>query len=376
MTDEEFAYFGLHGGRFDKRGFPVDALGEVAAYRDLLFVVSRDVYLKDHPERERVPRGFEEELNLRLTDVREGSSIASLELLPSGARAGTASLPGIDGVFEAARDLLTDAVKAIADGAEVPELFPVAAISKLRKLGKTLRSGERLRFGSPSAAGTRVDITPTVYERFVELSEELDYSLPGSAFGRIVRWDGLKGTFGLRSPDGDIIACELGTLDPSNIVRYVSPDGTSGPLVNVYGTSRVSMDGQLQRFSAVAAVDPVDTQGLESLSSKLRLIESLQDGWLGPGSVMPLEASIARVERLLPALAVKNAAIAALADGGIRAEWASSGTEYVLEIEADGNMYTAALGANAEGDIDATIQFDAAVARHFVFVGELGESNV
>lgn len=374
MTDEEFAYFGLLGGRFDKRGFPVESLGEVAAYRDLLFAVSRDVYLKGHPERERVPRGFDEEFNLRLTDVREGSTIAGLELLPSPNRAGTGHLPGIDGVFEAARDILTEAIASIAAGVEVPESFPVAAMSKLRKLGKTLRSGERLRLGSPLTAGARVDVTPTLNERFVELSDELDYSLPGSAFGRIVRWDAEKGTFGLRSPDGDIIACELGLLDPSNLVAFVSPDGTSGPLVNVYGTSRVSMDGQLQRFTAVAAVDPVDTQGLEFLSDKLRLIQGLQDGWLGPGSVAPLETSIGRVERLLPALAVKNASIAALADGGIRAEWTSGGKDYVLEIEADGNMYTAALGLKADDDTDATVGYDAAAARHFVFVGELGES--
>lgn len=376
MTDEEFAYFGLHGGRFDKRGFPVDSLGEVAAYRDLLFAVSRDVYLKDHPERARVPRGFEEEFNLRLTDVREGSTIAGLELLPSTAHAGTTNLPGIDGVFEAARDLLTDAIKAIADGAEVPARFPLAAIAKLRKLGKTLRPGERLRFGSPLDTGTRVDVTPTVNERFVQLSEELDYDLPGSALGRIVRWDGEKGTFGLRSRDGDIIACELGMLDPADLVSYVSPDGSSGPLVNVYGTSRVSMDGQIQRFSAVAAVDPVDTRGMESLSSKLQLIQNLEEGWLGPGSVPPLKPSIARIERLLPALAVKRASIAALADGGIRAEWASQATEYVLEIEADGSMYTAVLGANAAEDLDATLLFDPNLARHFVFVGELGETDV
>jgi hypothetical protein len=376
MTDEEFAYFGLLGGRFDKKGFPVESLGEVAAYRDLLFAVSRDVYLKGHPERERVPRGFDEEFNLRLTDVREGSSIAGLELLPSFARAGTGSLPGIDGVFERARDLLTDAITAIAVGAEVPSLFPAAAISKLRKLGKTLRAGERLRFGSPTDASKRVDVTPTLNDRFVELSEELDYSLPGSAFGRIVRWDSEKSTFGLRSPNGEIIACELGALDPSSLVKYVSPDGASGPLVNVYGTSRVSMDGLLQRFSSVAAVDLVDTAGIEFLSNKLHLIQNLQDGWLGPGSVSPLSSSIARAQRLLPALAVKNASIAALADGGIRAEWASQGTDYVLEIEADGNMYTATIGEYPDDDQDATLTFDPAVARHFVFVGELGGNDV
>ncbi|MFJ4171082.1 hypothetical protein ACIPY3_16370 [Paenarthrobacter sp. NPDC089714] len=375
MTDEEFAYFGLLGGRFDKKGFPVESLGEVAAYRDLLFAVSRDVYLRSHPERERVPRGFEEEFNLRLTDVREGSTIAGLELLPSFARAGTSSLPGIEGVFERARDLLTEAIAAIAAGAEVPAMFPAAAISKLRKLGKTLRAGELLRFGSPFEASARVDVTPRLNDRFVELSEALDYPMPGSSIGRIVRWDSERGTFGLRSPDGEIIACELGELDPSNLLQFVSPDGVSGPLVNVYGTSRVSMDGQLQRFSAVAAVDLVNTQGMESLSSKLQLIQSLEHGWLGPGSVPPLDTSIARAERLLPALAIKNASIAALADGGIRAEWASQGTDYVLEIEADGQMYTAAIGAKPEDDSDSTVDFDQDLARHFVFVGDLGENH-
>lgn len=376
MTDEEFAYFGLLGGRFDKKGFPVESLGEVAAYRDLLFAVSRDVYLRGHPERERVPRGFEEEFNLRLTDVREGSTIAGLELLPSFSRAGTASLPGVEGVFERARDLLTEAIAAIAAGAEVPTTFPAAAISKLRKLGKTLRAGELLRFGSPLDTNARVDVTPRLNDRFVELSEALDYSMPGSAIGRIVRWDSERGTFGLRSPDGEIIGCELGgELDPSNLVQFVSADGASGPLVNVYGISRVSMDGQLQRFSAVAAVDPVNTQGMESLSRKLQLIQGLKYGWLGPGSVPPLDTSIARAERLLPALAIKNASIAALADGGIRAEWASQGTDYVLEIEADGQMYTAAIGAEPEDDRDHTVEFDQDLARHFVFVGDLGENH-
>lgn len=69
----------LTGSRFGQPGMPVEVLPELAAYRELVATVARELFLRRNPGRQRVPRGFTESFQLRLERVDKGSTIPVLE---------------------------------------------------------------------------------------------------------------------------------------------------------------------------------------------------------------------------------------------------------------------------------------------------------
>ena len=54
---------------------PLDALPELAAYRDLVLATARAIYQSGHPERQRLPKGFDGGLRLVLDRVEGGSVV-------------------------------------------------------------------------------------------------------------------------------------------------------------------------------------------------------------------------------------------------------------------------------------------------------------
>lgn len=61
-----FSAMRLRGGRYERRGFPLEALPELARYERLVLDVAKVLWKQSNPDR-RVPRGFAEQLQLRLT---------------------------------------------------------------------------------------------------------------------------------------------------------------------------------------------------------------------------------------------------------------------------------------------------------------------
>src|SRR5689334_983012 len=64
----------LDGARFKAEGIPVSALPEVVAFEDLLRDIAKQIWRRRHPHRKRVPAGYDEAIELRLVELRKGSS--------------------------------------------------------------------------------------------------------------------------------------------------------------------------------------------------------------------------------------------------------------------------------------------------------------
>jgi hypothetical protein len=129
---------------------PVETLVELAAYRDLVFGVAKELFRAAHPARQRVPRGFSERLQLWLRTVESGSPVPVLERV---AAPGTVLAP--DDEFTEARDVIEDAVAAVAGGDDLPSAFPRDGLVLFNRFGQTLRSDEAIelrRGGAPSGA--------------------------------------------------------------------------------------------------------------------------------------------------------------------------------------------------------------------------------
>ena len=62
------------GARFAEHTLPVDVARDLAAYETLIVELAKHIYLREHTERERVPRGFASDFHLHIEKIDPGSA--------------------------------------------------------------------------------------------------------------------------------------------------------------------------------------------------------------------------------------------------------------------------------------------------------------
>jgi hypothetical protein len=80
------------GARFEGTRLPLDVLGDLPAFRDLLVSYADAEWRKAHPDRERLPRNFEKGLLFDLVGIEDGSAMPRIEASLSASRNRIASL--------------------------------------------------------------------------------------------------------------------------------------------------------------------------------------------------------------------------------------------------------------------------------------------
>src|SRR5882672_9728010 len=66
------------GSRFDDHGVALEDLGTLSHLRELLVETAADLWKKENPDYERLPKGFEHEIQLKLFDIGVGSAVADI----------------------------------------------------------------------------------------------------------------------------------------------------------------------------------------------------------------------------------------------------------------------------------------------------------
>jgi hypothetical protein len=177
------------GERFEDHSLDVDCVGELAAYKKLVMECAKELWRRAHPDYERLPRGFEDRLALRFSEVAPGSAVIPLR------RVVMEDPPPLDfdDEFDQAAALVDDAIAA-ADGDELlPTAFPRNVIPLFREFGKSLRESETLFLQSrhrttpaPYTAKARqrlADWTEATYEDVVDVVGEVSMAnVRGGAF--------------------------------------------------------------------------------------------------------------------------------------------------------------------------------------------------
>jgi hypothetical protein len=157
VADEwkEVVTIALRGGRFDEKpALRISDLDELEAYQRIIIEAARALFFAENPERERVPKGFEDALQLRFTTIRPGSTAVPLE-----ARQVT---PDQQRLWDLDPDYVEKAIAATWAGyrslesrQRLPAELPPSVVALMDQLGATLRSTERLEIRPikiPSAA--------------------------------------------------------------------------------------------------------------------------------------------------------------------------------------------------------------------------------
>ena len=253
------------GPRFDEHTLPVEVARDLAAYETLVVELAKHLYLKDHPERQRVLRGFTAEFNLHLERIDGGSAKPLLALVTAGALALGA---GANVYFKRARDLISECIAA--PDSQLPNEFPRELLSHFNQVGRSLHSDEKMELSSPG--GGVAILTPErrknlvlaadkVYEREIELS------------GSIEEADWERSTFRLRLTEATRIVVPMPETFHAQARIY---GGRYRHQVTMQGVGAFDSWDRLQK---VVAVYSLEVQPDYQIAVRFDELRALEDGW-------------------------------------------------------------------------------------------------
>ena len=355
---EEFLQPRFTGARFEESTLPVELARDLAAYETLVVELAKALYLQDHPERQRVPKGFASGFQLHLERIDDGSAKPLLSLVTAGLLAFDA---GGD-YFKTARDLITKCVAS--PFGQVPASFPLPLLAYFNQIGRSLRPGEQMEFPHPVEPAV---LTPErrrelvlaaggLYEDEIELS------------GMIAEADWEKSTFRLRLATGDYALIPLPPSFDGQVRNY---GGRSRHQVTVKGVGALDPAGRLQK---IISVESLELQPDYQLAAKFDELSGIANGWHDGAGVALDAAGLSHIASKMVGHYPEKLPIPAIVptpDGGLLFEWATPG-EPSVDIHL-GNL-TADFHTFGAGGVEVEHEFNLANAEawaeFFAFLSE------
>jgi hypothetical protein len=244
MTGEWKEVVRLHfkGERFRDHALDLSALSELRQFQKMVAETAKALWRKGNPDRERLPRNFEDRTRLCLRRIEEGSATAPLEVFIEEPEQGELWEPEPVEVNDAI-SLAYRVFGAVHEDISLPEEFPKELLTEYAKWGQELENDEVLEFVPPGKNATRV----TEYERkrLIDLAES-PYEDEVDVLGQVLEADVRQKKFQLWSDDRKSIHVFF-TEDQENEVTTALKDHNVVHL-RVIGRGEFSPQGELKRI--------------------------------------------------------------------------------------------------------------------------------
>lgn len=306
------------GDRFSEHTLPLEVAKDLAAYEVLVIELAKHLYMKDNPERERVPKGFAADFHLHLEKVDEGSakpllSLVAASILTLGA--------GEKTYFERARELIAECVAA-SDG-QLPGAFPREMLSHFNQVGRSLLPDERMELPLPN--GTSAVLTPDRRKRLV-LAADRVYEREVELLGTIEEADWGKSSFRLRFPTGGSLVIPMPNSFHPQARQY---GGRSRYFFTVKGIGTFDSWDKLQK---VISVESLEIQPNYQLTTRFDMLLKVEDGWLDGVGRAPDKTKLSVVAEKMIAHYPEQLPLPVIVptpEGDLLFEWDISGTPSV-----------------------------------------------
>jgi len=347
---EDFISPKLEGQRFVEHSVPLDLLKDFAALQEMLVEVAKWRFLEDNPSRQRTPRNFTADFDLRLTGIEEGSAVLKISLM-------LASLfpSGHQEYLQRAKADIVEAIAAAETGQQ-PTLPPYL-LSYFDRIGRGLRVGESIVFDRSSGTAR---LNSDIRQRLVRYSQVTEFTDEKLVYARVYEADKLKGTFQMEILNGQRIGAPLREPYELVVMDALKTYGKKDvQVISVQGVAKFDMGGKLSSFETVEHVTLTDPLDIDRRIAELAL---LKDGWMdGQGSALdPERLRLAGTQfrtRLDPTLPPPF--LYPTPEGDVRAEWSLEAAEVSIDISL-GNLvgqYSAldiASGKSTDETLDLT----------------------
>ena len=350
------------GARFEGRRMPLDVLGDLSAFRDLLVSYAAAEWKVDHAERERLPKNFEKSISFDLVDIEDGSAMPKIEWYRGTVQQ---QLPEFRDELEILVDRSYEKVLALFDHATGPaaalELTP-DNIRALKRFGGNLLPEEKIEF-----PGSKGDDGNVVYLN--KYRREWLITRGGDSYKR--RFDGtgrLLGSYMDSTETNGFIKVdthEYGSIDIPVSAERVRTDFDGSVLSEVFFRLHVELDNN-DAFRSVVDVFDVDVippkvmAEMASCRERIASLRSLSDGWHDGSGKAPAPEAAATATQLIsrkPSMAGIYRIFPTRA-GGLLIEFVLAGWDYSIEIGAAGRVEIYGTQIGAEGEMD-TVSLDA-----------------
>jgi hypothetical protein len=336
MPPDSFARLTFRGTRFDRAAMPLEALPELAAYRDLVLAFARILYKKQNPDRQRLPKGFDESLKLVLERLEAGSTVAAVARKTSPPE-GLFDAEGEHDYFGEARDLITEIIDKEGESELAPEFED--ALGRFTAFGRTLSDDESIVVSTESRTG-KTPYTRSVRKRIL-LRHQTTYEDEVLLVGEVRMADLDKEGFSLRIASGRRIDVQTLPLFFPLALRSLQGAAT----VRIRGTGLYDAQGVLIRVPMASDVS-LDEEGNTasgnrfgcpaSLDHQLEGLLSLPAGWYDGEGESYRSESIGWLKSLMDSLTtafeLPTPYVYPAVDGAVRFEWSTAGREVTLSI--------------------------------------------
>ncbi len=329
MSEHEFLKPRLTGRRFEGTAIPLEFLKDLAVLEEMIIEVAKGEFLKEHPDRQRSPRGFTDGIELKLTGIEDGSAIPVISLVVASM---TLFPPENQSYFERARDSIVSAVDAAEKGGIITDHLPEKSLNYFDRMGRSLRQGEAMEFTTPAhtqpAKLTRETRRQLVYASSAarEMAEET------SVRGSIPEADQDDMQFEIQMADGRKVKAPIAPQHRDTILEAFKGYQT-GQKVLIQGVGVVNRNGKLVRFDSIEHVSPLDPLDVGARIDEIRL---LKDGWLEGGGKAPAKDGLDWLEEAFSLHypdEIVPPYLYPTPEGGIRAEWSNDRVEVSMDIQ-------------------------------------------
>ena len=359
MTEPKSFLLRYVGTRFEGTRLPLDVLGDLPAFRDLLVSYAAAEWRKAHTDRKRLPWNFEKGLLFDLVDIEDGSAMPRIEW---DRRVPQPQLPDMTDEMEMLVSTSFDQVISLFDRATDPAAVLGLAPDSMRALkrfGGNLLPDEKIEFpGSRGRDGNVVYLDKQRRERLITSvrdSQQIRYDGTGKLIGYRVDPSGTNGHI-------DIHTEEYGTITLPVPPDRVRSDFDGSIESEVCFRLHIELDNNESVRSIVDVFDvdvipPLVMAKLSACRNRIGALTLLEDGWHDGGGRAPTAKAASAASRLLsrkPGMA-ESYSIFPTDGGGLLFEFVRLGWNHSIEIGPTGKaeIYSTEIDGDGEADTEA-----------------------
>ena len=234
------------GGRFDDQGLDVDVLPELIAYKTILVETAKELWRRKHPDRQRLPKNFEDSLSLKFYEIVPGSAAVPL-VREIEIQEGLLPLEPPPDELDEAVVLVADSVESVSGDKPLPQAFPKNIIPLFSGYGKTLREDETIELKPEK--GAIAHYTSSGRKRFFELVQA-GYEDTVDLVGEIRAADLDGGNFALRLVDETKVAGKFSSEQETTIIEALREHASRR--LRVKGRAEFLPEGKIKQIASVA----------------------------------------------------------------------------------------------------------------------------
>jgi hypothetical protein len=328
MHSETFLEPKLTGKRFDGGMIPLVVLADFAVLEEMIVEVAKWRYREANPHRKRVPRGFTNGIQLKLTGIKDGSAIPIITLFVA---ASSLVPPSSQPFFDEARSAFIGAIGAAQHGKVITQFLPKELLGYFDHFGRNLIDGEAIEFTEgPNSQPVR--LTKETRRTLVLASSADEVTEETVLHGVIPEMDQQAESFHIRLMDGTKVKAPL-TRQHCKTVLEAFIGYQQGLRARMSAIGRFSRSNRLESIASVEHISVLDPLDMGVRIDELKL---LRPGWLDGKGLPPdrdaLDWLAGELDRRYPDDIILPYLYPTI-EGGVRAEWPIKPYELSLQID-------------------------------------------